>query len=372
MVDVTAAVAGGALGVTAALLGASYWALVVQIVTTDVVMLLMSCLAGAGIRPNRQLGRLREIMAFSWRAFTAGPGQLGLPEHRQPPRRQVPGSRGARFLRPRVSAVAPARSTPERDRRRCALPGVLAAGGGSLRIRSELTRATRTLAALVLPAMALVAAAAPQLVAILFGDAWEPAVPIVQVLAMVGAVQAIYRRRRRRWSWGSGTQSSIFGMRCFTTTVAIIGIVAGIPFSPLAVALGYAAATVALVPVEWIIRRRLLEMTCPARPALSCPASTLRCGWRRHTRPSRRACERHDLVALALGVPVSVAVGIGRAGGVAHPTPARRARSHRETRAGSNPPAETLVLRSRRLETLGQRLRRPQARMRFGAMQPHR
>ncbi len=54
-------VAGGALGVTVALLGASYWALVVQIVTTDVVMLLVLILAGAGIRPNLQLEYVREI-----------------------------------------------------------------------------------------------------------------------------------------------------------------------------------------------------------------------------------------------------------------------------------------------------------------------
>ena len=56
-----------------------------------------------------------------------------------------------------------------------------------------MTRATRMLAVLVLPGMALVAAAAPQLVVTLFGQDWDPAIPIVQVLAMAGAVQAIYQ-----------------------------------------------------------------------------------------------------------------------------------------------------------------------------------
>ena len=56
---------------------------------------------------------------------------LDLTEHRQPPRREVPGPRGARLLRSGVSAAAPAGSAPEHDRRRCALPGVLATSGGS-------------------------------------------------------------------------------------------------------------------------------------------------------------------------------------------------------------------------------------------------
>ena len=39
--EITAATVGGSLGVTAALLGAGYWALVVQILTTDGTLLLM-------------------------------------------------------------------------------------------------------------------------------------------------------------------------------------------------------------------------------------------------------------------------------------------------------------------------------------------
>jgi O-antigen/teichoic acid export membrane protein len=49
--EVTAVVGGGALEVAVALLGGSYWALVAQILTTDVLALLVLILAGAGIRP---------------------------------------------------------------------------------------------------------------------------------------------------------------------------------------------------------------------------------------------------------------------------------------------------------------------------------
>ena len=70
--DVTAAIGGGALGVAVALLGGSYWALVAQIVTTDVLVLLVLILAGAGIRPNLHLQYVRKIAGFSGQAFAAG------------------------------------------------------------------------------------------------------------------------------------------------------------------------------------------------------------------------------------------------------------------------------------------------------------
>ena len=49
--DITAATVGGALGVGAAVFGAGYWALVVQLVSTDVVLLLMFIDLGAGRWP---------------------------------------------------------------------------------------------------------------------------------------------------------------------------------------------------------------------------------------------------------------------------------------------------------------------------------
>ena len=214
-IDVTAAVAGGALGVTVALLGASYWALVVQIITTDVVMLLMLLLLRVGIRPNRQFERLREIMAFSWRAFTAGLlinsvsrniDNLLVGKFQGPEALAFYGLAYRLLLLPvqLLSMTVGGVLFPAFSRRAEDLA----------HIRSELTRATRTLAALVLPAMALVAAAAPQLVAILFGDAWEPAVPIVQVLAIVGAVRRSTIPRPPPLVLGLGQAGLNLAMRC--------------------------------------------------------------------------------------------------------------------------------------------------------------
>ena len=310
-VDVTAAVAGGALGVAVALLGASYWALVVQIVTTDVVMLLMLLLAGVGIRPNRRFGRLREIMAFSWRAFTAG--LLINSVSRNIDNLLVGKFQGTEALAFYGLAY-----------RLLLLPVQLLSMtvGGVLfpafsrsakdlsHIRSELTRATRTLAALVLPAMALVAAAAPQLVAILFGAAWDPAVPIVQVLAIVGAVQAIYHPSTTPLVLGLGHAALNLRYALLTTAVSTAGIVAGVPFGPLAVAVGYATATALLVPVEWIIRRRLLAIPLREQARTLVPGAHAALWVAAAYVLVSVTVAGHDFLVLGLGTVVAVGVGL--------------------------------------------------------------
>jgi O-antigen/teichoic acid export membrane protein len=307
-VDVTAAIAGGALGVGAALLGASYWALVVQIVATDLVLLLMLLLAGAGVWPNAHVARLREIAAFSWRAFSAGLLVNAVS-------RNIDNLLVGRFQGPEALAFYGLAY------RLLLLPVQLLSLtiGGVLfpafsrraqdlhAIRSELTRATRTLAALVLPAMALVAAAAPELVAILFGKEWSPAVPIVQVLAIVGAVQAIYQPSTTPLVLGLGHAALILRYALLTTAVATAGIVAGLPFGPLGVAVGYASATAVLVPVEWIIRRRLLGIPLYAQARALVPGTHV-AAW---------AAGAYTLVALSIQAPDVVVLGFGTLLGVA-------------------------------------------------------
>ena len=137
---------------------------------------------------------------------------------------------------------------------------------------------------------------------ILFGDAWEPAVPIVQVLAMAGAVQAIYHPSTTPLVLGLGHAGLNLRYAVLTTIVSTVGIVAGVPFGPLGVAVGYAIATALLVPVEWIIRRRLLgiplreqarTLVAGAHVALWVAATYLFVAV---------AFAGHDLVVLGLGI----------------------------------------------------------------------
>ena len=135
----------------------------------------------------------------------------------------------------------------------------LASDRASLRV--ELARAARALAAVSLPAMAWVAAAAPQLVAVIFGPEWHPAIPIAQVLALAGALQAIYQPLTTPLMLGLGHAKLNLRYAWLTTVITTVGIVAGLPFGPFGVAVGYTAATGLLVPIQWVIQRHLLSMT---------------------------------------------------------------------------------------------------------------
>jgi O-antigen/teichoic acid export membrane protein len=310
--DVTAAVGGGALGVAVALLGGSYWALVAQILTTDALVLLVLILAGAGIRPNLHLRYVRTIAGFSGRAFAAGVLINSIS-------RNIDNLLVGKFQGPEALAFYGLAY------RLLLLPVQLLTitVGGVLfpafsrhahdltAIRSQMTRATRTLAVLVLPGMALIAAAAPQLVGTMFGQDWEAAIPIVQVLAMAGAVQAIYQPSTTPLVLGLGHAALNLRYALLTTAVSTAGIVAGLPFGPLGVAVGYACAVAALVPVEWIIRRRLLGLALSTQARSLVPGAHV-AAWVAGTYTLVAvSIEGHDIIVLSCGALLALATGLG-------------------------------------------------------------
>ena len=306
--EIVAATIGGAAGVAAAVLGAGYWALVVQIVSTDAVMLVMFLVFGAGTWPNLQLSSLREIAGFSGRAFAAG---ILTTVARNVDNLLVGKYQGAESLafyalgyRLLLFPVQLLSST---------IGGVFFPAFSRLTddldaVRALMARATRALASLVLPGMALLAAASPEFVVLLFGTEWEPAIRIVQVLAIAGAIQAIYQPSTVPMILGLGHAGLTLRYALLTTGVALIGIVAGVPFSPLAVAIGYASATVALVPVEWIIRRRLLAMTVSSQARSLLPGVHVALWTAAAYTVVATVVGSHELVALVAGASAAVLV----------------------------------------------------------------
>jgi O-antigen/teichoic acid export membrane protein len=307
--DVTAAVAGGALGVLAAELGAGYWALVVQIVSTDATLLLALLVLRVIPWPNLQLWRLQEVAAFAGRTFAAG--SLATVS------RNIDNVLVGKFQ------GAEALAFYGLGYRLLLLPIQLLTGtiGNVLfpafsrladdmsAIRSLMIRATRALASIALPAMSLAAAAAPQLVVVLFGTAWEPAVPIVQVLAIAGGVQAVYQPSSVPMMLGLGHAKLGLRLALLAEGVIVAGIVAGLPFSPLAVAIGYTSATLALVPADLLVRRYLLGLTLLSQVKALVPGVHVALWMAAAYTVVATVADRHELVALVLGV--SVALGVG-------------------------------------------------------------
>jgi PST family polysaccharide transporter len=309
--DITSAAVGGALGVVFAVLGASYWALVVQIVSTDLVLVVIMLLVGAGRWPNLRMHRLREIAGFSWRAFAAGLLINSVS-------RNIDNVLVGRFQGPEQLAfyglayrllLLPVQLASTMIGN-VLFPAFSRLADNLAALRAETERATRALATLVLPAMALVAAAAPQIVVLVFGHQWEPAVPIIQVLAMAGAFQAIYSPSTVSLVLGLGHAVLNLRLAWLTTIVSTVAIVAGLPFGAIGVATGYTVATFLLVPVEWLIRRRLVDMSLRSQVATLAPGVHVSIWMAAAYLLVARGFGGHHLLGLALGVPAAAAVGL--------------------------------------------------------------
>jgi O-antigen/teichoic acid export membrane protein len=178
-------------------------------------------------------------------------------------------------------------------------------------LRTELARATRVIAVLAIPAMALVSAAAPQLIQVLFGPEWLPAVQIVQVLALTGALQTVYQPTTAPLILGLGHARLNLRYAWLTTLVSTVGIVGGLRFGAFGVAVGYTIATVLLIPVEWLIRRRLLEITLRGQAALLWPGVHVAIWTTAAYLLIELLVPAHDLGVLMLGSTTAVLVGVG-------------------------------------------------------------
>jgi O-antigen/teichoic acid export membrane protein len=309
--DISGAAIGGLLGVVAAALGAGYWALVVQIVATDLVMALVLFLVGAGSRPNLHMRRLREIAGFSWRAFAAGIlinsvsrniDNLLVGRFQGPQQLAFYGLAYRLLLLPVQLATTTIGAV--------LFPAFSRLADDLNALRTEMARVTRALAMLALPGMALVAASAPQVVPLVFGPEWVPAVPIVQILAMVGALQAVYQPTTTPLILGLGHAALNLRLAWLVTVAATLGIIAGLPFGALGVAIGYTAATTVLIPVEWFIRRRLLGMTVRGQVATLAPGVHVAIWVAVVYLMVAMAITGRDALVLLLGVPAAVAAGL--------------------------------------------------------------
>ncbi|MEV8513126.1 lipopolysaccharide biosynthesis protein [Dactylosporangium sp. NPDC051484] len=309
--DVSSAAVGGALGVLAAVFGASYWALVVQILSTDLVLALVMLIVGAGRWPNLHMYRLREIAGFSWRAFAAGLLINSVS-------RNIDNVLVGRFQGPEQLAFYGLAY------RLLLLPVQLAStmigtvlfplfsrlADNITALRAENARATRSIATLVLPAMALVAAAAPQVVLLVFGGEWTPAVPIVQVLAMAGALQAVYTPSHAALILGLGKATLNLRLAWVTTVVSTAGIVAGLPFGAIGVAIGYCVATGLLVPVEWIVRGRLVNTSVWSQVTMLLPGLHVALWMAAAYLLVAVAIPGKDVLVLVLGAVAALVVGL--------------------------------------------------------------
>lgn len=256
VVEIAGAAVGTAAGLGAALAGAGAWAMVLSVLLADGVVAVALLVLGRGPVPNLRMRAFAPLAGFGGRVFaTNGVAYLS----RNTDTVLVGHLLGAAALAQYAMAyrvlVIPVQFLGQ-SVNRVLFPVLSRAQGRREELAEQLTRATRLLALTAVPPMVLVACAAPQLVEVLLGRAWAPTAPVMAVLAIAGARETVFYvtpvLMRATGRAGLGLRFQVV-----STLVQVAGIVVGLPFGLLGVAVGYTVAGFLLVPVLLVVQHRL-------------------------------------------------------------------------------------------------------------------
>ncbi|GAB2692502.1 oligosaccharide flippase family protein [Thalassiella azotivora] len=319
--DVAGAVAGGVVGLAALVLGAGHLAFAAQVLATELVVTAGLVVAARGPGLSRSVRPAAELVPFGARVFATN---------------------GLAYVSSNVDTVLVGRFLGAQSLgyyaiayRVLVLPVVLLGltvhrvlfpwfsrtAGDRAATGRVLLVATQLVASAALPVMALVAVAAADLVAVVLGPSWHPAAVLVTVLAVAGARESVLFVTPALMR-GVGRADLNLRFQVLSTVTQTLGVVAGLPFGVVGVAVGYAAAGVALTPVLLVIQQRLTGVRLRDQLAAVAPAAHV----------SAWGCAAYVLAAAAVDVPVGrLAVGglafvavVAVLAATVHPTSSRR------------------------------------------------
>jgi PST family polysaccharide transporter len=254
--EMAGVITGGTVAAVAAYFGVGYWALVVQVMVTDLVIAVMLVAAAGGPVPTLRIGAARGLFQFGSRVFLAtGLGFTARNLDNVLVGRYLGAASLAYYGLAYKVLLAPVQMLGHVVSG-VYFPAAARAAADADRIRQGLERATRGLAVTAIPSMALVGIAAPQLVGVALGASWLPAVPVLQVLAFTGARQAIMSITTPLMM-GLGRAALLLRFTATAALVQVVGIVIGLHWGVLGVAWGYSLAGLAVTPWTLALQHRL-------------------------------------------------------------------------------------------------------------------
>ncbi|WP_182113258.1 MULTISPECIES: lipopolysaccharide biosynthesis protein [unclassified Actinotalea] len=258
--DVSGAAAGAAAGVVAALCGAGATSIVFQVVTVDAVVATILLWSARGPVPNLRVSEVRALLPFGLRVMaTDGIAYFS---------RNIDNILVGRVLgvvalsyygmayRVLVIPVQLVGQTVSR----VMFPAFSRLAGRRELLADALVKATAMLAVVTVPAMGLLAVASPELVEVVLGRQWLPSAPLLTVLAVAGARETVLYVTGPLLK-ATGEVSLLVRYELLATAVQVAGIVVGLRWGVLGVAIGYTVAGFALSPVLLHLQRRLAGVT---------------------------------------------------------------------------------------------------------------
>lgn len=128
------------------------------------------------------------------------------------------------------------------------------------RIGALWVRTTRLVASLSVPALCGLVVVAPDLVPVVFGDRWDDAVPLIQVLAWVGLLQSLQTLNTEILTARDRT-STVFRFSVIFFCAHITAFIVGLHWGVTGVAVAYAISSTLVEPVFTWMTARSLKMS---------------------------------------------------------------------------------------------------------------
>lgn len=128
------------------------------------------------------------------------------------------------------------------------------------RIAAAWARVVRLLASVSVPALLGLVIVAPDFVPVVLGDQWRAAIPVVQILAWVGLVQAL-QSLSVDVLMARGRARTIFRFSLLLTTIHLIAFSIGLQWGVVGVAAAYAASTTLVEPMQSVLAARALGVS---------------------------------------------------------------------------------------------------------------
>jgi PST family polysaccharide transporter len=255
--DLGSSFIGGVIAIVAALLGASYWAIVAQFILVDILTMIWLLIAANPPLPNLDFKALRPLLGFSLRVLASSllTSVSRNADNVLVGRFMGASAVGAYSLAYRVLMV-PVQMLGMMTSR-VLFPSFARSAGRTDLIRNNIKRVTRVLAVVSCALMGFVGIAARDGVLLVMGGAWLAAVPVIQIFAVTGARQAIYSVTAPLMT-GLGRADWHLRFSIVATILQLVGIIAGLPFGIVGVAVGYTIAGFLMTPVMFWIQHRLV------------------------------------------------------------------------------------------------------------------
>jgi PST family polysaccharide transporter len=274
--EIAATFVSGTLGVVAAVNGAGYWALVIQTLTFDGLYVAMVLTMTGWPELTWSAIAARRLWSFGSRVMGADLVNYV-------------SDNADKFLIARFLGATPL-AFYTLAYRVIVLPVQLLAQSGRVilptfsrlqddreRLARALLSASETLAFVICPAMTLTILCAPIGVPLVFGEAWEPAVVPLQLLAAT-TVQYVLSMLTGPVVLAVGRVSLEFRWSLVTMVVAVVSFAIGIHWGIVGVAASYLVLALTLNPIRFLIIQRLVPISARGylralAPAVGCSAA---------------------------------------------------------------------------------------------------